>query len=260
MRQFRGQRLAVPDPDLLLVAVTAFAAVLAVLLNLPVVVRLILALPLVFFVPGYALMCALFPARPLPAVERLLISVGASFGITILAGLVLARVVGLSATSWTIMLALFGMAGAGVAWLRRKRAATERPYVQLPTVRLRDALPLAVAAVAVIAIIVGTRVIAAQQEVPPPAQLWMLPLADGSFDAQLGVRAGPAGGAYVVQLTSAGVLVEQFDFSLAPGETWETVVDFSAEERQRPIVGRLYEGGSQLEIRFVVLQPPVDAG
>jgi Protein of unknown function (DUF1616) len=259
MSRSRGRRI-VPYPDLLLIALIGIAAVVAVVLNLPVVLRLVLALPLVFFVPGYALVSALFPARPLPALERLLISVGASFAITILAGLVVARVFGLSATSWTVTLALFGVVGAGLAWLRRTRSSDTRPTLQLPAISTRDALPVAVAALAAIAIVVGTRMIAAQQEAPPPAQLWLVPVADGSFDARLGVRAGPAGGTYAVQLTSAGVAVEQFDISLAPGETWETVVDLTAEERQRPIVGRLYEGGSELELRFVVLQPPVDAG
>lgn len=90
--------------DLSLVVISLAATAIAVLLNAPAFVRVPLASALVFFVPGYALSVALFPAGEaapskqlggsitrdgIAMLDRIVISVGASVSIVVLAGLVI---------------------------------------------------------------------------------------------------------------------------------------------------------------------------
>src|SRR5438105_797407 len=75
------------------------------------IVGIVLALPLVFILPGYALTEVLFRKRSLGAPERLLFSIGLSLAIAILSGLILNLLPGgLQAISWALWLGLFTVA------------------------------------------------------------------------------------------------------------------------------------------------------
>jgi hypothetical protein len=246
-------------PDLLVLSVLALLAVLAVLLNLHPVVRLSLALPLVLVAPGHVLISALLPDRPLGPIERTLVAVAGSIVVTILLGLVMAGIgIPLNPATWTAGLAIFTVAGAAIAWYRMRRSRRPSTFDDVPVMRARDAIPMLLALVGVIAIVVGTRVIAAGNEAGVPEQLWLLPADDGSLNARLGMRASDEGGSYLIRLTSAGEELEEFSLpNMQPGQVWQQVVIFDAEDRDQPIVGRLYAEGSDTELRFVVLQSPV---
>jgi hypothetical protein len=243
--------------DLVLAITVALAALVAALLNLPPILRLILAVPLVLFLPGYALVSALFAMAPIPTVEKLVISIGSSIALGILVGFGLAwPAIGLGPLSWTIALAGMTIVGSIIAWIRRP--AGQAGPVRGPSLRRSEGILLAIAAVALVGIFVGTRVIASGQETPPPAQLWMIAADDGATDVNLGVRADTPGGDYTIRLTSAGATVEEFSVTLAAGEVWERVLSFTEEQRERPIVARLYQEPEDAEIRLVVLQPLQD--
>ncbi len=198
-------------PDLLVLSVLALLAVIAVWLNLHSVVRLVLALPLVLFAPGYVLYTALLPAGPLGPIERTLVAVAGSIVVTILLGLVIAAVgFPLNPTSWTVALALFTAVGSGVAWFRMRGWRMPATSDDVPPIRAIDVLALGLALIGVIAVVVGTRVITANSEAGVPEQLWLLPAADGSLNARLGMRAGADGGSYVIRLTAAGELLNEF--------------------------------------------------
>ena len=85
--------------------------------------RNILGLPLVLFLPGYALIAALFPAKSdLDGIERTALSFGLSIAVVPLIGL------GLNYTSWgirllpiLISLSVFTFAMCGLAYLRRAK-------------------------------------------------------------------------------------------------------------------------------------------
>jgi uncharacterized membrane protein len=86
------------------------------------VLRNILGLPLVLFLPGYALIAALFPAKSdLDGIERTALSFGLSIAVVPLIGL------GLNYTSWgirllpiLISLSVFTLLMCGIAYLRRE--------------------------------------------------------------------------------------------------------------------------------------------
>ncbi len=102
------------------------------------VIRNILGLPLVLFLPGYALIAALFPAKSdLDGIERTALSFGLSIAVVPLIGL------GLNYTPWggirllpiLISLSIFTFAMCGLAYLRRTKLpeadAFEVPFRQM---------------------------------------------------------------------------------------------------------------------------------
>src|SRR5579864_9288271 len=71
------------------------------------IVGIILALPLLFVLPGYTLTEALFHQRSLEASHRLILGLGLSLAIDILGGFVLNVLpVGLQGISWSVFLGL----------------------------------------------------------------------------------------------------------------------------------------------------------
>lgn len=101
------------------------------------VLRNILGLPLVLFLPGYALIAALFPAKSdLDGIERTALSFGLSIAVVPLIGL------GLNYTPWgirllpiLISLSVFTFAMCGLAYLRRAKLpdadAFEVPFKEM---------------------------------------------------------------------------------------------------------------------------------
>jgi hypothetical protein len=256
----RGRlRRLIDHIDLWLAALAALAPVTALLLGASPLVRTVLAVPLVLFLPGHALVSLLFPARIIPAVERLLLAAGSSVAVTVLAGLALAwSGVGLAPRSWAITLATITLSGLAVAWLRRLRRGLLGPGVRLATMPFLAAMMILIATLAAADVLLGSRLIAGQQKSPAPVELWMVPVDQMPASARLGVRAGGDGGNFVLRLSSEGVELQQFNLSLRPEEVWETSINFSGAVRAQPIVARLYQDASDTELRFVVLQPATD--
>lgn len=244
------------QPDLALAALVAMTALVATTLGISPVLRVFVAVPLVLFLPGYGLTSAIFPALVLPAVERLLISVGLSISVTILVGLGLAAIgIPLSPITWAIVLAVFTLASSGVAWVRRVRRNLVGPGMTVARMPRSGVAMVLIAALVAAEVLLGSRLIATDQEAPAPAQLWLVPIAGQPNDALLGVRAGENAADYRIVISVASDPIYEFELELTAGETWERHVNFSADLRAQPIVARLYQGSSQAESRFVVLQP-----
>lgn len=252
-------RAVVDHSDLLLCALVAVTAMFASAIDASPVLRAALAIPLVLLLPGYALVAALFPTRVLPTVERLLLSAGSSFALTIFAGLVISWTgIGLAPLSWAVALAVITLAGCVVAWLRRFRLGLYGPAVASATMPRKGAFMLVIAALAAADVLLGSRLIAGQQQAPPPAQLWLVPISGQPNDALIGVRAGSSAAEYRLVISAATEPIYQFDIRLNAGETWERNLNFAPELRALPIVARLYEGSSTVESRYVTLQPQPD--
>lgn len=257
-----GHRLvrALSQPDLAFTSLVAMTALVVTALGVTPQLRTFVAVPLVLFVPGYSLVSAIFPSFVLPAVERLLLSVGLSICATILVGLGIAAVgVPLAPLSWAIPLAGITLAASGVAWVRRARRGLVGPTLTVARMPRSGLIMVVVAALVAADVLLGSRLIAGQQQAPVPTQLWLVPISGQPNDALIGVRAGGAAAEYRLVISVAGEPIYEFDLDLAAGETWERNVNFAAELRERPIVARLYEGSSEVESRFVVLQPQTNA-
>lgn len=244
------------QPDLALVSLVAMAALVATTLGIAPVLRMVVAVPLVLLLPGYSVLSAVFPSRVLPAVERLLLSIGLSIGITVLLGLGIAATgVPLAPLSWAVALAVITLVACGVAWFRRVRRGLVGPGANIARMPRTGVAMVIVAALIAADVLLGSRLIAAQQQVPQPVQLWLVPVSGRPNDALLGVRAGATPAEFRIVISSSGQTISEFDVALDAAEAWEQNVNFSPDLRARPIVARLYEGTSEVESRFVVLQP-----
>ncbi|HYU76016.1 MAG TPA: DUF1616 domain-containing protein [Ktedonobacteraceae bacterium] len=140
-------------------------------------VGIILALPLVFVLPGYILSEVLFHKHSFNFSSRLLLSLGLSLTIDVMSGFILNMLPGgLQALSWAVLLGLLTAAfSVGAAYLRRSSPGNR---VRQPRFRFNLSgymlfgLAMIVAIFSVLYALTG----AGQQPYPGFTQLWMLPI------------------------------------------------------------------------------------
>ncbi len=107
---------------LVVIAVALLSLAVAVVSRGPNPALTAVTLPLVLFLPGYALVAALLPARYLGFPERVALSLGVSVALTVMGGLLLhALRIPLGGASWRILLAGLTLAPAGYGLFRRAR-------------------------------------------------------------------------------------------------------------------------------------------
>ncbi len=235
--------------DLFAVMVIAgLSAVLAMVMPADSIVRLICALPLVFFLPGYAITAALLPLRSFGNAERLLFSLGLSVAATALSGLILNLTPwGLQTSTWAITLAVIVLLASAISWLRSKPDATitavkiER-YFKL---RFRDGLLVGLAVLVMGTAFGLTRLPVAPHDVVGYTQLWMIPANPGnSNDFRLGLNSAEfTETRYRLRVSIGDQEVQVWpELSLKPGETWETEIRLQSDQfGSGPIVADLYK-------------------
>jgi uncharacterized membrane protein len=103
----------------------ALACVILFIVSAPLL-RVLLSLPLVFFLPGNAVLAAYLPTEP-RGFARLALSVGLSLAIVILAGLVLHLGSAMTAVGWLFTLCAITFAGYAVASVRHFGVASPWP-------------------------------------------------------------------------------------------------------------------------------------
>ena len=225
-----------PPSDLLAVMVgTGLCAGLALLLPADSIVRLICALPLVLFLPGYAITAALFPPRSLGVPERLLFSLGLSVIVTALAGLALNLTPwGLQTSTWAIALAGIVLLAGIIAWRRRQTVAiTTAPIAVKFKLRFRDSLLLGLAVLATGTAIGLTRLPAPPNGVIGYTSLWMIAANPGnSNDFRLGLNSSEfAKTRYRLQVSVGDQVVQAWpELSLRPGEAWEATIGLQSNQ------------------------------
>lgn len=215
--------------DLAILATLALVAMLITRLGVSnVVLRTAVALPLLFFIPGYAATVALFP-RDLPEIqERFLISLGMSLAIVILGGLLLNLTTGGVRTElWTLWLGGVTLVACLTALLRRPKqpiSARRRLNFAIP---FDQGVFIILVTLGVI-VAMGIATSSAQQQKPSNfTQLWILPVdGENSGTIRLGVtNMESVTIRYRLKLGSGShVLREWQSIDLAPGEIWETTV------------------------------------
>lgn len=176
--------------DLVLVAGGALASLFLMALPIGGVATALALVPLVLFLPGYALAAAMFPATTLARTERAAYSFALSVSASALGGLVWQLAFGLDRLTWALILAAVTLAGCAVA--RRRRAAQaprqRRPRARLPRLDRPTALAAVIAAALAIAA-VRTAIDGLQQQRAESnfSSLWVMPREDGSGAIEVGV-------------------------------------------------------------------------
>lgn len=174
--------------DLERASVAAVACALVAALLPWEVVRLVAALPLTLFLPGYAIAAAAFGSQALAPPKRLTLSVGVSL-MTLVLGAFALNVFpfGLRTWSWALLLALVVIAAARGAALRRGPAQRRQGRI-LPARPPRSSIVIASLALAIgiAALVLAQKPLPAKNAVGFTA-LWMLPTDSAEDSVAVGV-------------------------------------------------------------------------
>jgi uncharacterized membrane protein len=141
---------------------------------------LVVALPLVFFLPGYALAAAIFARGRIPLRHLLVLSIGLSLAVLALGALVLNYLPGgVRAGWWALLLVTVVVAAARAAAIRRpsRRAAPSPSWS--PRLNAAQATLFAGGALAIVVAIVLAFIPVGAKDALGYTQMWFKPL-DGS--------------------------------------------------------------------------------
>lgn len=225
--------------DLIIVVVVAIVAAALALAGVKYpAVQVLVGLPLVLILPGYALMSLLFTRRTYTIAEKTLLTIGLSIVITVISGFILNILpMGLQTTSWAIALGSVTLILSAAAFFRRQRegvVASSSSLISQPS--SLSALTMSqVAMVGLAALIIFGAVEVSRSGINSEAtaftQLWMLPASETNQSmVKLGVSSGElTTTSYRVQLQAGNTVLKEWpSIELKPGEKWEATTDLSA--------------------------------
>ncbi len=241
--------------DLLVMEIFAIAAVAAAVASGErAAVLPLLALPLVFVVPGYALTAMLFPKRIFGYPELIGYSLGLSLVADILGGLVInATPRGLDAASWTLWLGSVTLCSSIIAAVRRPRDLPGWSPFRL-NLSVAQGLMLGLSIVVAVGAIVIARDRATQSS-SRFTELWVLPAqAVDSNAIQFGVRnLESARMEYRLEVQAGKDLVYTAPLDLLPGETWTRAMALQIPRNEVKVL--LYRADNPAQVyREVVLR------
>lgn len=214
----------------LLVAALATCASLGVAVGLPpsmVLPRAVAAFALVAFLPGFALVAALFPTRRIGAAPRTALVLGLSLTISILVGLGLAVTPeGVKPPPYAIALSALTLLLLGAAFGRSGRSVRRRAPLRAPSFRQAMLVALAVL-ITVLAVVVDLRGAGARNRTNDLAELWLQPVARGAASTIVGVKnLSQAPKRFQLKVEYGTTQVASWpDLRLRPHQTWTHQVD-----------------------------------
>lgn len=218
----------------------ALLATYANLIHLTVI-GIILALPLVFAVPGYTLTEVFFQRRSLEITHRLVFSLALSLAIAILSGFILNEFpTGLHTLPWALWLGLLTAVFSLIAFLRRR---TQPAEILLPRVRLRIStvvlfgLAILVAFLSILYSVIG----ATQQSHPGFTQLGVLPAtqAGNTCAVRISIQSFEPGPVkYRAVMTTNKTLTRTWpSISLAPKQQWNQIEPITVGTSTSLVIG-----------------------
>ncbi len=230
--------------DLVLVIVTAVTAMgLSLLPAMPLGIRVLLAVALALWMPGYALLAALFPRMAPLTPERLVLSLGTSLAVTILGGLALNLTPwGLQPTAWALFLGGVSVAAAAAALWRRGLSRPAPLAWPMAGLRWTQALLLGLTALLLAGAIGVARLGALNQPSSGFTELWLIPVEAAATDkVRLGIaNHNSAPMRYRVELAVAGQIKTWPAVELQPQDQWETIAELPAATGAEPVEARIY--------------------
>lgn len=211
------------------------------------IVRLVAALPLTLFLPGYAIVAAAFGSRELALPKRIVLSVATSLMALVLGAFVLnVFPFGLRTASWAVLLPLVVIAASRGAALRREPAGRR----QRRRLTLSRPAPASLAIAAVAVLIAAAALVLAQKPLPAKnavgfSALWMLPTDSREDAVAVGVISNERHPASYRLMVSLGKSQSRtYPVTLDPGEERVYEVDVPPRASGRThVVATLYRKG-----------------
>ncbi len=236
MRGHKDLRLAVA------LAVAGAALALAVPVD---PLRLLLVAPLTLFLPGYALVAAIFARTRLRLAQLLVFSVGLSLSVLALGALLLNYLPGgIRAGWWALLLILVVLGASRAAALRRPRRGGAAISLARPRLDLAQAGLLAGGGAAILVAIVLAYVPLAADDAVGYTEMWIQPLRGETTGVRVGVGSAEQEEASYRLFVSFGAAAPPQGryFRLASGES--EVVSLPAEggiSRDVPVSAALFK-------------------
>jgi Protein of unknown function (DUF1616) len=227
----------------LLLAVSVLCALGALLVPVDVV-RLVFAVPLTLFLPGYAIAAAAFAQNPAGRPKMALMGVGLSLALLPLGALVLNYVPGgIQAGSWALLLVLVVLAACRAAAVRRPRAAAQSPAPPRVRPSAATAAVLGLAALMVVAALVLAFITLPAKNAVGYTELWIQP---SGAAVRVGVRSDEQQRndyRLVVRGSGGGPVVRRFALEPGEGHVLRIATGVSAVAASRPVTAVLYRSG-----------------
>lgn len=216
--------------DLMVAVIIAMSNGLCLFLPLHVPIAcLILAMPLIFILPGYTLIEVLFHKRTFETVEHVLFSLAVSMAIDVVGGLSFNLFsLRLEPASWVVFLALLTIGFSFIASMMRRGII--RASARLPMIHCSPGgyLLFILAGTIVLLSMLFSAIGAMRQPYPGFTQLWMLPSTHTSEGCavKLGVDSFEnTAVTYRIVVTINGAQLDTWlPVTLAPRKTWNQVV------------------------------------
>jgi uncharacterized membrane protein len=212
------------DRDILVAALLAALATMSVFALASPVLRAFFGLPLILYLPGYAVLRAAFREAESGLAARLF-AIGLSIVVTIFCGFGLHLLGALTPEGWACALGLFTLAACGAAYARSRPAfPRRRRRARVPvTGAVQTAMMICAAVVAT-----GTVAMNRQWAIAYPqfayTEFWMVPHVAGEGGFTIGVRnAERAPSIYDLELLlDDRTVAMRRSIQLAVGETWQS--------------------------------------
>ncbi len=243
--------------DLVLIAAAALASLILVALPLEGLIKALALLPMVLFLPGYALAAAMFPSQEPGRGERAIYAIALSVGAASLGGLVWQFAFGLDRTSWALVLAAITLVACAVAQKRRQRPGMpmrdrgrSRPSQARTSDRPRlEALTVVTAliglAAAIVAIAIATEGLEDQRADSHFSALWIVPRDPGSDTIEVGVlNHQGAAHEYSLEVETTGRTIERWRGRLGSRQRKQLLLQPEVVPPGAQVVASLYVDGA----------------
>jgi uncharacterized membrane protein len=215
--------MRVRESGILVAAVIAVLALISTVSSTNPVLRALVGLPLIFYLPGYVIFRAAFVPPPATGLTGMVFAAGLSMVVTVFCGFALHLTGGLTPEGWLLALGGVTLAGGCVAFLRTGRSSfSQRTPVSYPAL---GAIP-ATMMVCAVAITAGAVMLVRESALAHPefayTELWMVPAADSSQVVTIGIKnreRTPSGYDLQVTLDDRIVMVRR-SILLRVGESW----------------------------------------
>ncbi len=247
----------------LIVALISISVTIVLVITASSLIRIILGLPFVLVLPGYAITGALFARRELKAAEWLVYTLGLSLACLALSGLLLNITPwGLRPDTWIVLLGVIATLASLIAY--RRRWPLQTPIGSgLPesfSLSVRQLVLLALTGVVTLAALAVAFNPSPQQPNQGYTVLWAeRGTGDNAGRVVFGIDSKELSPQrYRLDVTADKHLVHQWPaISLAPGETFTDSLDLDADTLgNAPLEGRLYRLDNPQEVyRQVIVQP-----
>lgn len=245
------------NSDLLVtIGIAALNVVWALLPTHIPVVGIVLALPMIFFIPGYTLTEILGHKRVLDTLHRILLSLGLSIALDIISGFLLNVLpLGLRTLSWVLLLGCLTLLLTLIVLYLRRGVTRTAPIMQAPRIYfiLRGSAVFSLAIILVVVTLIYATNGVTKQPHSGFTQLWMLPPTQASQNCvvHLGVRSfevAPVSYHAVLSVNAVREVVWP-SITLAPNQTWEQPILVPAVAPHPVAIDvKLYKGNSSTSV------------